>query len=100
MPAPRQALRFLLAPPGGASDPAAYELPGEAALEERVGLALVHALQQELASRGTSLEEDVAALGGAGRGGKGPQVDAAVLAFRIEKKRVLAECLAQLTGGG
>ncbi|GBF88574.1 hypothetical protein Rsub_01289 [Raphidocelis subcapitata] len=113
--APRtlQALRFLLAPDGAPGGPAAFEAPGGAALEERVGLVLVHACRQELAALGTSLEEDLALAaagpggggggGGAGRRGgarrDGGAADAAAVAFRIEKKRVLAECLRQLTGG-
>lgn len=106
--APRtlQALRFLLADAAAAAGgPGAFEQPGDAALERRVGLALVHACQQELASLGTTLEEDLAAQssakgGGGGGGGAGGAVDPAALAFRIEKKRVLTDCLKALTGEG
>jgi uncharacterized membrane protein YgcG len=110
---PPQALRFVLAPEGAPGAPSAYEVAGDAALEQRVGLVLVHACRQELASLGTTLQEDLAlqaaaASGGGGGGGKGGKggpggarrADPAALAFRIEKKRVLAECLAALGGGG
>lgn len=106
-----QALRFVLAPEGAPGGPGAYESPGDAPLEEKVGLVLVHACQQELSTLGTSLEEDIKLQGGrpdrgggggsAGKGGGGgrkQQADAAALAFRIEKKRVLTECLQALTG--
>lgn len=75
-----------------------------------MGLALVHACQQELGAMGSTLEEDLALAagggggggGGSGKGGKkgggGGGVDGAALAFRIEKKRVLGECLRALTG--
>ena len=116
--APRalQALRFLLARDAGAG-PGAFEAPaaGEPDLERRAALALVHACQQELAALGTTLEEDLAlaaagtagtaasSSGGASRksgggGGGGGAVDAAALAFRIEKKRVLTDCIKALTG--
>jgi hypothetical protein len=89
--------------------PAAFASAGDAALEQRAGLVLVHACQQELAALGSSLEEDLALLrgGGEGFGGKGPKGQqggsgggGAAVAFRVEKKRVLAECLRRLTGGG
>jgi hypothetical protein len=59
-----------------------------------VGLVLVHACQQELAAMGSSIEEDLAA----GGGGKKDKADAAAVAFRVEKKRVLEACLKELTG--
>lgn len=47
----------------------------------------VHAIKSELTAMGTSLEQDVAALGSS-RG-----VEAAAAAFRAEKKRLLAGVL-------
>ncbi len=43
---------------------------------------------------GSSIEEDLAA----GGGGKKDKADAAAVAFRVEKKRVLEACLKELTG--
>ncbi|CAD7703203.1 unnamed protein product [Ostreobium quekettii] len=58
---------------------------------------LAHACSEEMASMGTSLEEDVARLEAeAGEGGRAEWA----LRFRIEKKRVLAACLGRLGGGG
>ncbi|KAI8477484.1 MAG: hypothetical protein J3K34DRAFT_453032 [Monoraphidium minutum] len=106
-PATLQALRFVLAPDGAPSSPAAFETAADGDLETRVGLVLVHAVRQELASLATSLGDDLAPAaggkkggGGGKKGGGGGGSDAAAVAFRVEKKRVLTECLAALTGGG
>jgi hypothetical protein len=108
-----QALRFLLAADDAASKgPGAFAVAGDAELERRVALALVHACESELKALGTTAEEDAALLaaagGGAGGKGKGFSGGAAVgggklsereataVRFRLEKKGVLRACLAQL----
>ncbi|KAF8066315.1 SETD4 [Scenedesmus sp. PABB004] len=114
-----RALRYLLIPsaPGGdapAGPPSSYDAPADAATEQRLGLALVHACQQELAALGGgggggggaaaagSRRKGGASEGSSGGGGSGVDVaaaTAAAAAFRGEKRKVLLACLEQLTGG-
>jgi hypothetical protein len=110
-----QALRFLLAADDAAAKgPGAFAVAGDAELERRVALALVHACESELKALGTTAEEDAALLaaaaGGGGAGGKGKgfsggaaggggklsEREATAVRFRLEKKGVLRACLAQL----
>lgn len=93
-----QALRYLLASDQEAAGkgPGSFMDAADAGIEQRVGLVLAHSVQSELGSLGSKLEEDEQLL----RSCKPGSTEAAAVAFRIEKKKVLAACLAQLTGGG
>jgi hypothetical protein len=125
-----QALRFLLVPgssagTNGASEqqgagstqglpagsPSSYSSPADAATEQKLGLVLVHACQQELSVLGAppAGQQAVAAVAGgktkktSSSGSSGSIVPAAVAAasaaaFRVEKRKVLMACLEQLTG--
>ena len=62
-------------------------------MEQKLGLVLVHCLQQELAHLGSSLADDRAALAKRGLG----EAEASALRFRIEKKKLLEGVLAKLT---
>lgn len=122
-----QALRFLLVPgSSGSSDqqgagstqglpagaPGSFSSPADAATEQKLGLVLVHACQQELSVLGAppagQQAAAAAAAGGKGKkgsssGSNGSSVPAAVAAasaaaFRVEKRKVLMACLEQLTG--
>jgi hypothetical protein len=133
-----QALRYLLVPPSSSSSssggqkqqglpagsPSSYASPADAATEQKLGLVLVHACQQELSVLGAmpskadaAAAAPVAAAGSSkGRrkptaaagssssnGGSIPAAAAAAAAaiaaaFRLEKQKVLLACLEQLTG--
>jgi hypothetical protein len=95
--------------PAGA--PGSYSSPADAATEQKLGLVLVHACQQELSVLGAppaGQQAAAAAAGGKGKktsstGSNGSSVPAAVAAasaaaFRVEKRKVLMACLEQLTG--
>lgn len=99
-----------------AGPPSSYSSPADAATEQKLGLVLVHACQQELsvlgappAARHAAAAAAAAAASGSSKGGKkaggsnGSSVTAAVAAataaaFRQEKRKVLLACLEQLTG--
>lgn len=126
-----QALRYLLVPGSGgngaeqgvaaastqglpAGAPSSYASAADAATEQKLGLVLVHACQQELSVLGAAQEAQQAAAPAAGgkgsrkggsSGSNGSSVPAAVAAasaaaFRLEKRKVLMACLEQLTGEG
>jgi hypothetical protein len=101
-----------------AGSPASYATAADAATEQKLGLVLVHACQQELSvlgappakqqekaagaasgSKGGRKGAAAAAAGGSNGGGVSAAVAAAVAAaFRLEKRKVLLACLEQLTG--
>ncbi|KAG2482134.1 hypothetical protein HYH03_018920 [Edaphochlamys debaryana] len=98
-----QALRFLLAPEGeAAKGVAAFDKPGPPEAEALLAAALAHLVGAELGALGSSLQEDQALLAGAGPAeGKGKRralsgPEAAAVAFRAEKKKVLAGVLSSL----
>lgn len=101
-----------------AGSPGRYAGPADAATEQKLGLVLVHVCQQELsvlgaptdkqkaaaaAAAATSKSSRKAAGNGSSNGGSSSVVSAAVAtsmaaAFRLEKRRVLLECIEKLTG--
>lgn len=108
-----QALRYLLASSTeAAAGIGAFARGASAEVEAAVAQLLVASVRAELASLGTSLEEDLALArstktgggGGSGVGSaggrRGGAVDQSILGFRIEKKQVLHGVLAQLGAAG
>jgi hypothetical protein len=101
-----------------AGSPSSYATAADAATEQKLGLVLVHACQQELSvlgappakqqekaagvgpgSKGSRKGAAAAAGGGSNGGGvSAPVAAAAAAAFRLEKRKVLLACLEQLTG--
>jgi hypothetical protein len=96
-----QALRYLLASDAAAAaGPGAFAGPGDEEVEQKLGLLLVHACQQELACLGSSIAEDqqqLQKLKGAAKEEAASQATA--VRFRIEKKKVLLACVEALCGG-
>lgn len=107
-----QALRYLLADEAASSKGVeAFARQVDEATEQKLALVLVHAVSSELDSFASSLEEDLALLSSSIKlgdsGSKGFAETAAsklglreqiALQFRIEKKKVLQACLAQMKG--
>ncbi|KAL6755314.1 hypothetical protein V8C86DRAFT_2679007 [Haematococcus lacustris] len=98
------ALRFLLAPDEEARNTAlgglaSWQQAGSPEQEQRLALLLVAACEKELEALGTSLEQDLSQLALL-RSARQPTAAEARIAleYRIEKKKVLRDCLAALRG--
>ncbi|GLI66477.1 hypothetical protein VaNZ11_010320 [Volvox africanus] len=93
-----QAVRFLLASDmEAAAGISSFAKAGSPNQEAQLALVLAEVVRRELGNLGSSLQEDVALLnggsGGGGRKGGLSTVEAAAVAFRVEKKRVLMAVL-------
>ncbi|GLC36601.1 hypothetical protein PLESTB_000254700 [Pleodorina starrii] len=95
-----QAVRFLMAgEQQAAAGVSSASKAGSPEQEAQLALLLAEVVRAELEQMGSSLKEDLALLSGGGGGGRkgglsGPE--AAAVAFRVEKKRVLGAVLRNL----
>ncbi|KAJ9507817.1 hypothetical protein QJQ45_019272, partial [Haematococcus lacustris] len=98
------ALRFLLAPDEEARNTAlgglaSWQQAGSPEQEQRLALLLVAACEKELEALGTSLEQDLSQLALLRSARQNTAAEARIaLEYRIEKKKVLRDCLAALRG--
>jgi len=96
-----QGVRYLLASHAEAArGPGAFVGAGDADVEQKLGLVLVHACQQELGSLGSSIAEDQQQLAGLKGSSEAVESLGNAMRFRIEKKRILVACVEQLCGEG
>jgi hypothetical protein len=94
-----QGVRYLLASNSDAGrGPGAFLEAAGADVEQKLGLVLVHACQQELASLGSSIAEDQQQLASLKGSSQAVQSLGNAVRFRIEKKRILVACVEQLCG--
>ncbi|KAL6755325.1 hypothetical protein V8C86DRAFT_3099218 [Haematococcus lacustris] len=98
------ALRFLLAPDEEARNTAlgglaSWQQAGSPEQEQRLALLLVAACEKELEALGTSLEQDRSQLALLQSARQPAAAEARIaLEYRIEKRKLLRDCLAALRG--